>query len=233
VFTTATYRFLRALKRNNRRDWFEAHRAEWELAVRDPLRDLVEEVDARLATRLPEIVGDPKASIFRIHRDVRFSADKSPYKTWAAAWFFHRDAGRQVGTEGNGGAGFYFHLEPGASHLGGGLWMPPKDQLARLRDTLAEDHRPFERIVDAPAFRRRFGRLDEEGMLVRLPRGYAPDDPAGRWLRYRSFTAGRALTDAELFGRRLPDVLAKDFERMGSFVRWLNSAVGFRPAVRR
>jgi uncharacterized protein (TIGR02453 family) len=233
VFTPAAFRFLRALKRNNRREWFEAHRAEWERVVRDPLRELVEEVDARLATTLPEIVGDPKASIFRIHRDVRFSPDKSPYKTWAAAWFFHRDAGRQVGTEGNGGAGFYFHLEPGGSLLGGGLWMPPKDQLARLRDALVEDHRPFEAIVDAPAFRRRFGRLDEEAMLVRLPRGYAPGHPAERWLRYRSFTAGRAMSESELFSHKLPDVLAKDFARLGPFVRWLNAAVGFLPAGRR
>jgi uncharacterized protein (TIGR02453 family) len=233
VFTPASLRFLRALRRNNRRDWFEAHRTEWEASVRDPLRELVEEVDARLATRLPEIVGDPKASIFRIHRDVRFSPDKSPYKTWAAAWFFHRDAGRQVGTEGNGGAGFYFHLEPGRSLLGGGLWMPPKEQLARLRDALAEDPRPFARLVDAPAFRRRFGALDQEAMLVRLPRGYAPGHPAARWLRYRSFTAGRMLPDREALSNKLVTVLVNDFGRLGPFVRWLNAAVGFPPAARR
>jgi uncharacterized protein (DUF2461 family) len=87
--------------------------------------------------------------------------------------------------------------------------------------------------VDAPAFRRRFGRLDEEAMLVRLPRGYAPGHPAERWLRYRSFTAGRAMSESELFSHKLPDVLAKDFARLGPFVRWLNAAVGFLPAGRR
>ena len=90
--------FLRRLKRNNRRDWFERNRSIYELEVRDPLRMLVEELDVRLAGIAPEISGDPRRSLFRIHRDIRFSADKSPYKTWAACQFYHQDAGRGRGT---------------------------------------------------------------------------------------------------------------------------------------
>jgi predicted GIY-YIG superfamily endonuclease len=96
--------FLRQLRRNNRKPWFEQHRAEYETEVRDPMRALVEEVDVGLARVAPEITGDPRRSVFRIHRDVRFSKDKSPYKTQAAAWFYHADAGKGVGT-GAGGRG--------------------------------------------------------------------------------------------------------------------------------
>ena len=92
-----------------------------------PLRLLVEEFDVRFAKFAPEFVGDPKRSIFRIYRDVRFSKDKSPYKTHAASWFKHQNSGHGVGSETHGGgAGFYFHLEPGASFVGGGIWMPPR-----------------------------------------------------------------------------------------------------------
>src|SRR5512143_1225889 len=125
-FTPASLRFLRALARNNARPWFEAHRPEYEALVRDPMRDLVDEMDVRCADFAPEIVGDPKRSIFRIYRDVRFSKDKSPYKTHASFWMTHQSAGHGVGSETHGaGAGFYFHLEPGASLVAGGVWMPP------------------------------------------------------------------------------------------------------------
>ncbi len=232
--TPDTLRFLSRLRRNNRREWFAAHRTEYETLVRDPLRVLVEEMDVRLAGFTPEIVGDPRRSVFRIHRDVRFSKDKSPYKTNAACWFFHQDAGRQVGREGEGGsAGFYLHLEPGACFLGGGIWMPPRGALAAIREALADDHRPFERIVQAPAVRRRFGGLEAEARLVRMPRGYRDDHPAASWLKYQSFTLGRALTDRQATGSRLPALLAKDYEALTPLVRWLNRAIGLEPATRR
>src|SRR5512143_1241038 len=102
-FTPASLRFLRALARNNARPWFEAHRPEYEALVRDPMRDLVDEMDVRLARFAPEIVGDPKRSIFRIYRDVRFSEDKSPYKTQAACCVYHRDDGHRVARESGAG----------------------------------------------------------------------------------------------------------------------------------
>lgn len=233
-FTDDTLRFLRALARNNRRPWFEAHRAEYETFVRAPLRDLVEEMDVRLALVAPEIVGDPKRSIFRIHRDVRFSEDKSPYKTHGACWFFHRDASHRVGQESHGGgAGFYFQVAPGNSFLGGGIWMPPREALARIRDAIAEDPRGFARVVSAPAVARRFGGMDEEARLTRVPRGYAPDHPAAEWLKFKSFTLGRDLGDRDVTGPRLPQLLQDDFAAILPLVRWLNGALGLRPAQRR
>jgi uncharacterized protein (TIGR02453 family) len=234
LFTPASLRYLRALARHNARPWFEAHRREYEAFIRGPMRDLVDEMDVRLARLAPEIVGEPKRSIFRIHRDVRFSEDKSPYKTQAACWFFHRDASHRVGQESHGGgAGFYFQIAPGNSFSGGGIWMPPREALGRLREAIAERPAVFARTVTAPAVVRRFGGLDEDAVLKRVPRGYAPDHPAAQWLRYRSFTLGRAFTDTQVVSARLPALLEEDFALMLPLVRWLNAAMGLKPAARR
>lgn len=233
-FRPAALTFLRSLKRNNTREWFQAHRDDYEREVREPLAALVEEMDVRFAELAPEIIGDPKRSLFRIHRDVRFSSDKSPYKTNAACWFYHGDAGRGVGsTTPHGGAGFYFHIEPGGSMIGGGIWMPPRPTLARLREQIDEDHRALARVLADPALRKRFGGLDESSMLTRMPRGYADTHPAATLLRHQSYTVGRALSDAELFSPRLPDLLARDFARILPLVRWFNGALGLRTLARR
>ena len=233
-FRPAALTFLRALRRHNDRTWFEAHRATYEEEVRAPLAALVEEVDVRLATAAPEIVGDPKRSLFRIHRDVRFSSDKSPYKTHAACWFYHGDAGRGVGsaTTAHGGAGFYFHMEPGRASLGGGIWMPPRPTLARIRERIDEEPTSLARVLRLPALRR-YGGLAEEAMLARMPRGYDADHPAATLLRHQSFTVGRELTERELFSPTLPDLLARDYARILPLVRWLNGALGLRTLARR
>jgi uncharacterized protein (TIGR02453 family) len=233
-FRPGALTFFRQLRRNNTRAWFEEHRAAYEGVVRGPLRALVEEMDIRFARFAPEIVGDPRRSVFRIHRDVRFSADKSPYKTHGSCWFYHRDAGRQVGQEANAGsAGFYVQIAPGDSFLGAGIWMPPRGSLNRIREALAEDPGSFGRVAQSAAVRRRFGGLDEEAMLKRMPRGFAEAHPAARWLRYQSFTLGRALTDAEVLSPRLAASLERDFTRLTPVVRWLNAALGYPPAASR
>lgn len=234
AFTSATLSFLRGLARNNAKPWFEAHRAEYEDHVRGPMRELIEEMDARLARLAPEMVGDPKRSMFRIYRDIRFSRDKSPYKTHAACWFYHRDASSGVGGEAEGGgAGFYAHIEPGRSMVGAGIWMPPRPLLRRLREAIAERATGFERIVRDRAFVRRYGGLDDELILKRMPRGFAETHPAARWLRYQSFTAGRMLRDAEATSPRLPVLLETDFAGLLPLVRWLNGALGLKTAKRR
>ncbi len=234
AFSAATLTFLRGLKRHNERPWFEAHRAEYEAVVKDPMRDLIEEMDVRLARFAPEIIGDPKRSMFRIYRDIRFSADKSPYKTHASCWFYHRDGSRAVGREAaGGGAGFYFQIAPGDSFIGGGMWMPPREALVTLRDAIAEDAKGFERHATDRRVQRRFGGLDEEAVLRRVPRGFAPDHPAARWLKFQSFVMGRALSDAQAVSARLPTLLEADFRLMLPLVRWINQRLGLRAAQRR
>lgn len=234
TFTPATLRFLRGLAAHNNKPWFEAHREEYEAAVKAPLQALIEEVDVRLARFAAEIVGDPKRSMFRIYRDIRFSADKSPYKTHASCWFYHRDGGRGVGRDAaGGGAGFYFQIAPGDSFIGGGMWMPPKASLGKIRDAIAERPRGFEKIAADRRLVRRFGGLDDDARLKRVPRGYTPEHPAARWLRFQSFVAGRRLTDTQATGRRLVDLLEADFRVLIPLVRWLNGTLGLEAAARR
>jgi uncharacterized protein (TIGR02453 family) len=233
-FSGEALRFLRRLRRNNRRDWFERNRPVYEMEVRQPMRALVEEMDVRLARIAPEITGDPRRSIFRIHRDVRFSRDKSPYKTNAACQFYHIDAGRGAGRDADGAAaGLYFQLADGECFVAGGLWMPARSSLDRVREAIDADPEALDRLVRAPAFRRRFRELTPEAVLTRMPRGYADSHPAAGWLRYQSFTASRDLTEREVLSPRLPDLLARDFAVLAPLVRWLNGAIGYSSRDRR
>ena len=226
-FTKRALQFLRGLKKNNAKPWFEAHREEYEGELREPMRALIAEMDTRMRRFAPEIGGDPKRSMFRIHRDIRFSKDKSPYKTNAACWFHHRKASGKVGGEGHeGSAGFYFHLQPGNSFVGGGLWMPARPQLNKLRDAIAEDAEGFGKV--ARGLTRRFDGLSGESVLKRMPRGYSEDQPGAKWLRYQSFTSGRRVTDSEATGASLPQLLQRDFTTLLPLVRWLNGALGYR-----
>jgi len=233
-FSRGALTFLRQLKRNNKREWFLANRETFDNEVLGPLKLLVEEADVRFGHFAPEFVGDPKRSIFRIYRDVRFSKDKSPYKTHAASWFKHRNSSQGVGSEAHGaGAGFYFHLEPGGSLVAGGIWMPPRPTLNQLRDSIAAKPADFAKSMSATGFKRRLGKLSEESMLTRLPRGFAPGHPAEQWLRYQSFTVHAMLSDDEVLDRRLVDRVEKDFKTMLPFVRWLNNSLGYPPATKR
>ena len=235
-FSPAYFQFFRELAAHNDKPWFEANRPTYQAEVLGPLKLLAEELDVRFARLAPEFVAPPRHALFRIHRDVRFSKDKSPYKTHAALWAFHRDAGRGVGRDAHGGAGFYFHIEPGASLVAGGFWMPPRPLLGRIRERIVDEQRGFEKLVRAPAFTRRFGALSEDDpgvRLTRVPRGFAPDHPAAHWLRFNSFTAHRRLTDAEVLSPRLVDAIMKDYAALLPLVRWLNATLGYPPATAR
>ena len=231
AFTAETLRFFKQLAAHNNKEWFEAHRDDYENNVREPMRDLVEELDVRFARFAPEIGGDPKRSMFRINRDIRFSKDKSPYKTNAGCWFHHRSASRKVGSEAaEGSAGFYFHLQPGKSFIGAGVWMPPRPQLNKLRGAIAEKPEAFVRMVQS--LPKRFGGVSDESALKRMPRGYSEDHPAAKWLKYQSFTTGRSLTDAQVTSTKLPALLEREYEAMLPLVRWVNGAFGL-PTTKR
>ena len=111
--------------------------------------------------------------------------------------------------------------------------MPPRSAVTKIRQALTDDLEGFEEIVKGRTFRRRFGDLDTDGMLTRLPRGFSADHPAAAWLRYQSFTAFTALTSDEVTSPTLPQTLAKHYAVMGPFVRWLNAAMGLGVASSR
>lgn len=233
-FPPDALRFLRALARHNARDWFEEHRGRYDTAVLAPMRALVEEMDARLAGFAPEITGSPKRSIFRIHRDIRFSNDKTPYKTHAAALFYHRDVGG-AGAAGRTmqAAGFYFQIQPGNSFIGGGIWMPPTPTLKALRAAIVDDPDALRAVLGGAPFRREFGELDREGMLVRTPRGVAADAPGAELLRFRSFTAWQPIDDGALASAALPDQVERAMRALLPLIRWANGALGLKAAERR
>ena len=233
-FRPDAFRFLRDLSRHNDKLWFEENRAVSEREVREPMRCLVEVLDARLASIAPEIVGDPKRSMFRIYRDVRFSKNKAPFKTNAGAWLYHRDAGRKVGTMGEGGgAGFYFHIDDTTCFMAGGLWMPAQPALQRIREAIAGQPKALARLTRTPAFRKRFGELSQEAKLRRVPQGFPSDHPAAEWLKLKSFTARAFIEQKVVTSPRLVDRLCRDFEVLVPLVRWLNRALGYQPLKRR
>lgn len=124
-------------------------------------------------------------------------------------------------------------LARGNSFLGGGLWMPPRHSLGLIRDAMAERPKAFAAIARDPKLVKCFGGLNDEDRLTRMPRGFAEDHPAGDWLKLKSFTVGRELTDADAISPKLPSLLAKDYALMVPLIRWLNSTIGLQPASRR
>jgi uncharacterized protein (TIGR02453 family) len=214
-FLPGTLTFLRALKRNNRRDWFNAHRDDYEQSVREPMTAIIERLALDFRNFAPELVASPKISMYRIHRDTRFSPNKAPYKTHVAAVFPTR------GLPKHEGAGLYFHISPDEVWIGGGMYAPAMPELQAVREHIAANVRRLRTIVESPAFRRDVGEL-EGARLQRVPRGFPKDHPAGEYLRFRQFLAGREFpptlaTTASFYG-----TVIQVFRRVAPLARFLN-----------
>jgi uncharacterized protein (TIGR02453 family) len=181
-FTKKTLAFLRALERHNTREWFHARKDRYLAEVRAPMVELVERLAADLPAFAPDLVANPRTSLYRPYRDTRFSANKTPIKTNVAAVFPHRLLPKHEG------AGFYLEVAPHHVWYGGGIYMPSSPQLHLLREHIAAHHRRLARIVASPAYKRVFGTLEGD-RLQRVPRGFAKDHPAAEWLKYRQFLA--------------------------------------------
>jgi len=212
-------RFLRSLRRNNRRDWFEEHREAYESFVRVPMQSLIAALQPHFARFAPEYDLNPKRAIFRIYRDVRFSLDKSPYKTHVAAHFVLR--GKAKGTA---GSGYYLHIEPGEVYVGGGIYMPDSSQLKKIRHALAEHGNDFVAFVTAPKFKRTFGPL-EGSRLQRIPAGYNETHPMAEWLKFKQFFAGVSWPESACLTASFVDRSARAFETLTPMVRFLNDAL--------
>ena len=154
AFPKEGLQFLRLLKRNNNREWFQQHKGIYESHVKAPIYNLIETLGRDFQTFAPEFVASPKVSAYRIHRDTRFAKDKSPYKTHVAAVFPHAGLGKHEG------AALYLHIAPSELFVGGGLYMPLPEDLQVLRNHIAENPKGLQRIVQAPAFRRMFGSIE-------------------------------------------------------------------------
>lgn len=217
-FTPKALIFLRSLKRHNDREWFRKHRDTYETYVRGPIVEIVDQLALDLPTFAPELVAAPKVSIYRIHRDTRFSPDKSPYKTQIAATFPHRNLGR------HNGASLYFHVATDHVLVGGGIYAPESRQLYRVREHVATNLTRLRAIVNAPAFRRNYGTVLGK-QLQRVPRGFAPDHPAAEYLRFKQFLAVCKRPASFATGPRFYGSLLRLFEQIYPFIRFLNEPI--------
>ena len=215
-FSPKALAFLRALKRNNNRDWFKTHKDQYDLLLRGPMIEIIERLAADFRTFAPDLVASPKASLFRIYRDTRFSEDKTPLKTHIAAVFPSRQLPKL------GGAGLYFHVAPDGVWAGGGLHSPLTQQLQPVREHIASNLRQFRAIVESPSFRRGVGQLDAGERLQRVPRGFPPDHEAAHYLKFRQFIAGRDFPAAFAASPRFYAGLVGVFRQVAPLVRFLN-----------
>jgi uncharacterized protein (TIGR02453 family) len=215
VFTSDTLRFLRSLKRTNNREWFAARRDRYERDVRGPMIALIEQLAIDFRRVAPEIVASPKLSLYRIYRDTRFSEDKSPLKTQIAASF------RWRGADKGRAAGLYLEVNPGWVWMGGGFYAPEPPDLVRIREHIAATFPKIDRISRAAAFRRAVGELDGE-RLTRVPRGFARDNPAAEYLKFRYFLAGREFPPEFATSARFYPTLLSTYAAIMPLVRFLN-----------
>ena len=221
LFKPAFFDFLRELKANNERSWFEANKARYHADVRDPMLDFIDAFGRPLAKISPHFAADPRAnggSLFRIYRDTRFSPDKTPYKTNAGAHFRH------IAAKDAHAPGFYLHLEPDSCFAACGMWHPGGDALAEIRNAIIEDPAGWTRMTQAKAFRDTFTLMGQS--LKRPPRGYDAAHSLIEDLKRKDFVAGTVFHEADAIR---PDFLQRftHIARRGAaFVGFLSRAVG-------
>jgi uncharacterized protein (TIGR02453 family) len=218
MISAATLQFLKALEKNNNRDWFLANKNKYDLAKSNYL-NFVEEVlngILKFDSSLAEL--NPKQCVFRINRDVRFSKNKAPYKTNFGASF--SKGAKKIDT-----AGYYFHLELGACFIGGGLWMPQAPDLQKLRQEIDYCFKEFNGILQHKEFKKTFQGLSTDAKLARPPKGYDIDNPAIELLKLKSFTAIMPLSDKEVLDPAIVKRTLSIFKTIAPLVHFLNRAI--------
>ncbi|MFA5909946.1 MAG: DUF2461 domain-containing protein [Vicinamibacterales bacterium] len=214
MFTPKTLSFLKSLKRNNEREWFHARRDQYDAHCRAPMLAIVERLAVDLRAFAPEMVADPKVSMFRPFRDTRFSDDQTPLKTNVAATFPNRTLGRM------NGASFYFEVGPDYVWIGGGAYRPDTSQLHLLREHIAGHLRQFDAIVKAPNLQK-IGGLQGD-TLTRVPRGFDKTHKAAPYLMHKQFLAFREEPGAYATSRDFYKNLLWTFKALAPLVRFLN-----------
>jgi uncharacterized protein (TIGR02453 family) len=218
-FRPEAIQFLADLAENNDRAWFQPRKGDYERLLRQPLEALCVALAERFEARGVPLSADPARSPFRIYRDVRFSKDKSPYKTSASAAFRWKESGAELSHQ-EGDPGGYFHLEPGEAFVGGGMWHPPAAKLAAFRQAVLTDTSAVRGLLEEPEFKRRFGKISGDS-LKRVPTGFPADHPEADLLKLKDMTFGHRLADDDVTSPGLPDVLVESFEVAIPVMRFL------------
>ncbi|MFN6946529.1 MAG: DUF2461 domain-containing protein [Cytophagaceae bacterium] len=212
------FEFLHGLKENNHKDWFHANKSTY-----DELRKNFEETVGELITMIsatdPHIgITDPRDCMFRINRDIRFSKNKTPYKTHMSAFISYE--GRK-----SSGPGYYFHLEPGNSMFGAGVYLPEAAKLEKIRYEIDYNGAAFEEILNNPAFKKRFGEL-EEVKLKRPPKGFSEDHPFIHLLKYKSFFSFRKYSDDEVMKNKFMSSIKDDIKLLYPYNQFFYKSFG-------
>lgn len=215
-FSPQAIQFLRELKLHNTREWFQPRKQIYEEKVRGPILELVTALGDEIANFAPEMVTEPKKAVYRIYRDVRFSSDKSPYKTHIAAVFSPRSL------EKHSGAGMYFHISADEVLVGGGIYAPGPAELLAVRSYLAGHAKELQKILRERQFRSLFKEMTGE-KLKRVPKGFAQDHPAADWLVYKQYLAGALLPPDIVTTPKLLRELVKHFRAITPFLQFLNT----------
>lgn len=218
--TRDLFRFLTELAQNNDRTWFESHRARYEEQVREPLLRFIRAFAAPLGDISPHLEADPRkvgGSLFRLHRDTRFSRDKSPYKTWAAIQFRH-EAARNVHAP-----GYYLHLQPGNVFAGAGIWRPPREAVEVIRERISQAPDEWLRLRDDVV---RTGFRFEGESLKRVPGGFGADHPAAEELKRKDYIVIQLLSEEEACAPGFLDRYGQICRSAAPLVRFLVTGLG-------
>lgn len=220
MLQTTTLHFLKGLANNNNKPWFDEHRKAYENAKTD-FNQLVSVIITEIGKFDAPLSGlTAKDCTFRINRDVRFSKDKSPYKTNMGAFF-------NPGGKKSPSAGYYFHIEPGKSFIGGGLYMPMPPLLTKVRQEIDYNFDEWKKIVENKTFKNAFiNGVEGIDSLVRPPKGYEETNPAIRYLKMKSFIVSKPLPDKNVTDNKLVKEITQTFKTMKPFIDFLNREMG-------
>ena len=214
-FTPELFHFLKRLKRNNNRQWFQAHKDEYVGHAHEPAVRFITDFAAVLYDISPYLLSDPRStrgSLFRIYRDTRFSPDKHPYKTHLAMRFSHR--GKDVHSP-----GFYLHLEPGGCFAASGLWHPEPPTLLKVRTAIIDRCDEWRRV-------RKLLNWDDATKLSRPPRGFPSDHEFVEDLKLRDLGTAIEFTEAEVCSPKFMSRFATACKKMSPLAKFLSSALG-------
>jgi uncharacterized protein (TIGR02453 family) len=215
-FPPEAMQFFRGLARNNNRDWFLPRKEIFEEKVKQPMRELVEVVNAGMKGYALEHVTEPDKAIYRFYRDTRFSKDKTPYKDRIAATFPRRGLSRHEG------ASYYFAVSNKEVAIGGGVYMPMPETLQAIRQRIAEHPGEFRRLISAKAAQRLYGEMQGE-QLSRVPKGFRCDHPAADLLRYKQFLYYVELAPEIASTQEIAATIGQHFRAIAQFVDFLNA----------
>jgi uncharacterized protein (TIGR02453 family) len=221
MLQTSTLQFLKQLAKNNNKEWFDINRKKYEAAKADYVQSVQKIIDEFSKTDATLSSVEAKKCMFRINRDIRFSKDKSPYKINMGASI---NAGGKISFN----AGYYLHIQPGESFVGGGVYQPMPDVLKKVRQEVDYNFDEFSKIINSKKFKAIYKNGLSKGgemSLSRPPKGYDENNPAIEYLKLKSFIAMTPLTDEQITDKKFVSTVVKAFEALHPMILFLNKAL--------